>query len=59
MRVSKQAKREAKQIFELCSVNGLLDENRARQAARALFASGHRNSVSFQQACMKSVGHNW
>ncbi len=46
MRVSKQAKREAKQIFELCSVNGLLVENRARQAARALFASGHRNSLA-------------
>jgi F-type H+-transporting ATPase subunit delta len=32
MKISKQAKREAKQLFRSCLVNGLLDENRARQA---------------------------
>jgi len=46
MKVSKQAKREAKQLFELCSVNGLLDESRARQAVQALVASGHRKSLA-------------
>src|SRR6266481_1172045 len=31
MKISKQARREAKQLFRSCLVNGLLDENRARQ----------------------------
>lgn len=32
MKISKQSKREAKQLFRSCLVNGLLDENKARQA---------------------------
>ena len=31
MKVSKLARREAKQLFRSCLVNGILDENRARQ----------------------------
>lgn len=31
MKVSKQAKREAKELFRDCIVNGVLDENRVRQ----------------------------
>src|SRR6266478_4643999 len=31
MKISKQARREAKQLFRSCLVNGLLDENRARR----------------------------
>lgn len=31
MKISKQARREAKQLFRDCIVNGVLDENRARQ----------------------------
>ena len=31
MKINKQAKREAKQLFRFCLVNGLLDENRVRQ----------------------------
>ena len=31
MKITKQARREAKQLFRSCLVNGLLDENRARQ----------------------------
>ena len=43
MKVNKQAKREAKQFFHSCLVNGLLDENRARQVVQGLAAAGHRN----------------
>ena len=32
MKISKQARRDAKQLFTCCRVNGLLDENRVRQA---------------------------
>ncbi|HEY2082081.1 MAG TPA: F0F1 ATP synthase subunit delta [Verrucomicrobiae bacterium] len=33
MKISKQARREAKELFRSSIVNGVLDENRARQAA--------------------------
>ena len=32
MKISKQARREAKELFRDCIVNGALDENRVRQA---------------------------
>jgi len=31
MRISKLIKREAKQLFRFCLINGLLDENRVRR----------------------------
>jgi F-type H+-transporting ATPase subunit delta len=36
MKISKQALREARQLFRSCQVNGLLDENRVRQAVAQL-----------------------
>ena len=36
MRANKQTRREAKQLFRLCLVNGLLDENRARQVVQQI-----------------------
>jgi F-type H+-transporting ATPase subunit delta len=33
MKISKQARREAKELFRISVVNGVLDENRVRQAA--------------------------
>ncbi len=36
MKISKQALREARQLFRTCQVNGLLDENRIRQAVALL-----------------------
>jgi F-type H+-transporting ATPase subunit delta len=38
MKISKQAQREARQLFRSCQVNGLLDENRVRQAVSLLLA---------------------
>ena len=32
MKISKQARREAKELFRSSMVNGVLDENRVRQA---------------------------
>jgi F-type H+-transporting ATPase subunit delta len=34
MKITKQARHEARQLFRSCLVNGLLDENRVRQAVR-------------------------
>ncbi len=36
MKISKQARRDAKQLFTSCRVNGLLDEGRVRQAVKAV-----------------------
>jgi F-type H+-transporting ATPase subunit delta len=38
MKVSKPARRDAKQLFRSCVVGGLLDEQRVRQAVREIIA---------------------
>jgi F-type H+-transporting ATPase subunit delta len=45
MKISKQAQRDARQLFRSCHVNGLLDENRVRQAAALLAAQKPRGYV--------------
>src|ERR1035437_10331945 len=45
MKISKQAKREAKQLFRSCMVNALLDEDRARQAVQQVIARKPRGYV--------------
>ena len=46
MKSSKQARRDAKALFRSCRVNGLLDENRARQAVLAVLGKKPRGYVS-------------
>lgn len=46
MKITKQAKREAKQLFRYCLLNGLLDENRVRKVVQYAIAAGHRNSAA-------------
>jgi F-type H+-transporting ATPase subunit delta len=46
MKVSKQDRREAKQLFRSCLTQGLLDENRARQAVQAVLASKPRGYLA-------------
>lgn len=38
MKITKQARREAKSLFRSCQVNGLLDENRVRRATQQVIA---------------------
>ena len=45
MKISKQAQREARQLFRSCQVNGLLDENRVRQATKLLSEKKPRGYV--------------
>jgi F-type H+-transporting ATPase subunit delta len=45
MKISKQAQREARQLFRSCCVNGLLDENRVRQAVTLLAEKKPRGYV--------------
>jgi len=42
MKISKQSQREARQLFRSCQVNGLLDENRVRQAVSLVLAQKPR-----------------
>jgi F-type H+-transporting ATPase subunit delta len=43
MKISKRAKREAKQLFRFCLVDGRLDESRVRQVAQRVVAAGRRD----------------
>ena len=43
MKINKKAKREAKQLFRLCLVNSLLDEDRVRHVMQHVVAAGRRN----------------
>ena len=43
MNRTKQAARDAKQLFRLCLMNGLLDEARASQVVRRIGESSNRN----------------
>ncbi len=46
MKISKQARRDAKSLFQTCKVNGLLEDNRARQAVSAVIAQKPRGYVA-------------
>ena len=46
MKITKKEKREAKQLYRLCLVNGLLDENRVRQVVQRVIATGERDCPS-------------
>ena len=46
MKISKQARREAKELFRSCLVNGLLDDNKARQAVQQVTATKPRGYVA-------------
>ena len=45
MKISKQAQREARQLFRSCQVNGQLDESRVRQAVSLLAEKKPRGYV--------------
>lgn len=46
MKISKQARRDAKQLFRSCFNNGTLDENRVRQAVQLVVSQKPRDYVS-------------
>ena len=46
MKISKLARREAKELFRRCLVRGLLDENRARQAIQRVLAAKPRDYLA-------------
>ena len=46
MKISKQARRNAKQLFRSCLANGLLDETRVRQIVREVIAQRPRGYIA-------------
>jgi len=46
MKITKQARRSAKQLFRSCQLNGLLDENRARAAVDGLLSARPRGYLA-------------
>lgn len=46
MKISKQARRDAKQLFNTCRVNGLLDETRVRTAVTQVVSQKPRGYVA-------------
>ena len=45
MKISKQAQRDAKHLFNVCKVGGVLDEGRVRQTVTAVIAQKPRGFV--------------
>jgi F-type H+-transporting ATPase subunit delta len=46
MKISKQSRRDAKELFRSCVNNGLMDEGRVRQAVQAVIAGKPRGYVA-------------
>jgi F-type H+-transporting ATPase subunit delta len=46
MKLSKQSRRDAKQLFRSCQVKGLLDENRARAAIKSVLEQKPRGYIA-------------
>ena len=46
MKIPRLARREAKELFRSCLVNGLLDEHRVRQAVRSVLAQKPRGYLA-------------
>ena len=46
MKISKQARRDAKQLFNVCKVSGVLDEGRVRQTVGAVIEKKPRGFVA-------------
>lgn len=46
MKISKQARREAKELFRDCLVDGLLDENRVRRVVQLVLAAKPRGYLA-------------
>ena len=55
MKISKPAQRDARQLFRSCQVNGLLDENRVRQAVTLVLAQKPRRYIEILSRLLRLV----
>ena len=55
MKITKQAQREARQLFRSCQVNGLLDENRVRRAFALVLEKKPRGCIGILSRLQRLV----
>jgi F-type H+-transporting ATPase subunit delta len=55
MRANRRVRRAARALFHLCLVDGVLDEERARQVAQRVAASRRRGALSILSAFQRLV----
>lgn len=55
MKITKKAKNEGKQLFRLCLVDGLLDEDRARDVAQRVSVARQRNGLAILEHFLRLV----
>jgi len=55
LKITKQARREAKQLFQSCQVNGQLDDNRVRKAVQLLIGQKPRGYFGILQHIQRLV----
>ncbi len=55
MKISKQARREAKQLFRACLVDGVLDEQRVREVVNKVVAAKPRGSIAILSDFLRRV----
>jgi F-type H+-transporting ATPase subunit delta len=55
MKISKQAQRSARELFRSCLVNGLLDEDRVRQAVALVLARKPRGGIEILSRLQRLV----
>ena len=55
MKITEKDKREAKQLYRLCLVDGLLDENRVRQVVQRVIETGERDCPSVLACFLRLV----
>jgi F-type H+-transporting ATPase subunit delta len=58
MKRIQQAERDAKELFRLCFVNGLLDEDRVRQVVQRVSESRNRNRLNVLKQLRRLVEIN-
>ena len=58
MKTKRHIARAARRLFRVCVVNGVLDENRVRQVATRLAASGRRGALQVLSGFLRLVRLN-
>lgn len=59
MKISKQAQRDARELFRVCLVNGVPDENRVRQAVALVLAKKPRDYLEILSRLCRLLKLDW
>ena len=59
MKISKQARRDAKRLFRGCVVNGVLDDNRARQTVQQISGRKPKKNARTDVETQRAVRSGW